>query len=133
MQDGAFSRALVLDRDNRVGADDGASRRYRVVNFKTLLAMQHLQPVDAERGVPHPHAGMREHAADRWNGPKLVLVDECQLAGIGGGCAVAQPECVEDGVLAGGSVGDGFETKNANGGEIQGAAPSDFSAKLFLQ
>src|SRR6267143_1785421 len=130
MQDGAFSRALVLDRDNRVGADDGALRRDRAVNFETLLAMQHLQPVDAERGVPHLHAGMRENAADRWNGPKIILVDECQLVGIGRFRAKTQPECVKDRVPAGVSVRDGFETKIANGFEIQGASPSDISARL---
>src|SRR6267154_1386372 len=118
MQDGAFSRALVLDRDNRVAADDGALRRYRVVNFKTLLAMQHLQPVDAEIRVSHPDAGVRENAADRWNGPQVILVDECQLRRIGRFRPVAQSERVKHRILAGVSMRDGFETKIANGVEI---------------
>src|SRR3954453_5353050 len=99
MQDGAFSRALVLDRDNRVAADDGALRRYRGVNFKTLLAMQHLQPGDAERGVSHPHAGMRQNAAYRWHGPKVALLDQCQPGGLLEFRPVAHPERVKDRVL----------------------------------
>ena len=130
MEDGAFSRALVFNRNVRIAADDRALRRYRVVNFKTLLAMQYLQPVDAERGIPHPHAGVGENAAHRRYDPKVILVDECQLSGIGRFRAVAQPERVQDRVLAGVSMRDGFETKIANGFEIQGAAPSDFSARL---
>jgi hypothetical protein len=95
--------------------------------------MQHLQPVDAEVRVPHPHSGMSQNAAHRRNGEKIVLVDERQFAGNGGICAVAQPERVKDGVLARVSVGDGFETKIGNGFEIQGASPSDFSARLFCK
>jgi hypothetical protein len=132
MQDGAFSCALILDRNNRVAADDGALQRYRVVNFKTLLAVKDLQPIDAERGIPHPHAGMRENATHRRNDPKIILVDECQLVGIGRFRAKTQPECVKDRVPAGVSVRDGFETKIANGFEIQGASPSDISGQFDM-
>src|SRR5437868_3772264 len=101
--------------------------------FKTLLAMQHLQPVDAERGVSHPHAGMGENATHRWNGVKVIFVDECQLRGIGRSRAIAEPERVKNRVLAGVSVGDGFETKISDGVEIQGRPPRIFLHGLLCK
>ena len=76
---------------------------------------------------------MRENAAHRRNDPKFIFVDECQLGGIGGICAVAQPECVKDGVLARVSVDDCIETKITNGVEIQGRLPQFFLLGLFCK